>query len=209
MIPIRKIIFFLFKLYIYIKDSISYIIPTLYVKFIFHLFGCKYGNNLNINGNIFIRIIRPNTISLGNNVKIISNFSSNTVGLTNPTVLECLKKGQIIIGNNTGLSSVIISASELVKIGNNVKIGGNVRIFDHDFHSLDFLNRRNGMLDVKNVKSDKIIIEDDVFIGTNSIILKGVHIGANSIIGAGSVVALKKIPSNSIVCGNPAKIINH
>jgi len=51
------------------------------------------------------------------------------------------------------------------------------------------------------------VIGDDVFIGVNSIILKGVNIGPRTIIGAGSVVAIKNIPADSVVYGNPAKII--
>ena len=52
----------------------------------------------------------------------------------------------------------------------------------------------------------EIIIEDDVLIGANVIILKGVHIGARSIIGAGSVVT-KDVPEDCIVAGNPAKVV--
>ena len=77
---------------------------------------------------------------------------------------------------------------------------------DHDFHSLDKEKRKTSD-DKKYIKSEPITIEDDVFIGTNSIILKGVNIGAGTIIGAGSIVTLKNIPSGVIVSGNPAKII--
>ncbi len=54
--------------------------------------------------------------------------------------------------------------------------------------------------------SGKIIVEDNVFIGTNTIILKGVHIGKNSIIGAGSVVT-RDIPSDSVAAGNPCRVM--
>lgn len=54
----------------------------------------------------------------------------------------------------------------------------------------------------------EIIIEDDVLIGTNCIVLKGVHIGARSIIGAGSIVT-KDIPSDCIAAGNPAIVIKN
>jgi len=79
-----------------------------------------------------------------------------------------------------------------------------VRTYDHDFHSLDYLERRS-LSDVKNAASKPIVIGDDVFIGANSIILKGVKIGDRSIVGAGSVVANKEIPPDSLVMGNPAK----
>ncbi len=86
-------------------------------------------------------------------------------------------------------------------------VGGNVRIFDHDFHSLDFRHRRKGGGDSEHIKSAAVIIEDDVFIGANAIILKGVHIGARSVVGAGSVVTSKDIPPDSLIIGNPARIV--
>jgi hypothetical protein len=54
--------------------------------------------------------------------------------------------------------------------------------------------------------SGKVVLEDNVFIGTNTIILKGVRIGKDSIIGAGSVVT-SNIPSGSVAVGNPCRVI--
>ena len=59
---------------------------------------------------------------------------------------------------------------------------------------------------MKNRIDKEIVVNDDVLIGANSIILKGVHIGARSVVGAGSVVT-KDVPSDCIVAGNPAKVI--
>ena len=59
-----------------------------------------------------------------------------------------------------------------------------------------------------DTKSKAIIINDDVLIGSSCIILKGVHIGAHSIIGAGSVVT-KDIPENCIAAGNPCKVVKY
>lgn len=169
--------------------------------------GCRFGKCLRISGNVYFRPNKINSISLGNNVHIIARFLSNTVGLTNPAILECVGDGKIVIGDNSGMSSVIISSRTQIEIGKNVKIGGNSRIFDHDFHSLNYLDRREGGDDFVNVKSLPVCIEDDVFIGTNVLILKGVHIGARTVIAAGSIVAIKKIPPDSFVAGNPAKIL--
>ena len=74
-----------------------------------------------------------------------------------------------------------------------------------DCHSLNYLDRGTEN-DMKNCKCKPIIIEDDVLIGTGSYILKGVHIGARSIIGAGSIVT-SDIPADSIAAGNPARVI--
>ncbi len=61
---------------------------------------------------------------------------------------------------------------------------------------------------LKNIPSASIIIEDDVWTGTRCIILKGVHIGARSIIAAGSVV-VKDIPADCVAGGNPCKVIKN
>lgn len=107
------------------------------------------------------------------------------------------------------MSSPVISSRASVEIGNRVNLGGNVRIYDHDFHSLDPLHRQDASLDQANVKSARVQIDNDVFVGANVMILKGVHIGARSVIGAGSVVALKEIPPDSLVVGNPAKVVRN
>lgn len=186
--------------------KLGFIWPTLRAKLILRLYDCKYGRNLQVCGKVHFRPSATNAIVLGDNVKLTSRFLTNPVGITNPMVFECIKNGRIEIGNNTGLTSTIISARTRVCIGSFVKIGANVRIFDHDFHALEMTHRRDGCADMSNTRSAEIVIEDDVFIGTNSIILKGVHIGRGSIIGAGSVVAIKNIPPLSKVIGNPARI---
>lgn len=77
---------------------------------------------------------------------------------------------------------------------------------DSDAHSLSYVDRRESVQDMKNRIDREIVIGDDVLIGANSIILKGVHIGARSVVGAGSVVT-KDVPEDCIVAGNPAKVI--
>lgn len=191
-----------------IAIRLGFLWPTLRLKFLLKFYHCRYGKNLIASGKIHLRPRAIDTIRIGNNVTLTARFLTNTVGITNPIVLETIDNGSIEIGDNSGLSSVIISSRKKVKIGNFTKIGANTRIFDHDFHSLDYEHRHNSKIDYINTKSEEVIIGDDVFIGTNVIILKGTHIGARSIIGAGSIVALKKIPEDSIVFGNPAKIYN-
>lgn len=102
------------------------------------------------------------------------------------------------------MSSSCIWCINSITIGSHVDIGANCTIMDNDAHSLDYRIRRTPSVDF--AKSAPIVIEDDVLIGTNCIILKGVHIGARSIIGAGSVVT-KDIPSDCIAAGNPCRVI--
>lgn len=122
--------------------------------------------------------------------------------------------GEILIGNNVGISSACLWAQTKISIGNNVNIGADCLIIDTDAHPHDYLIRRRGSVKVfgtsnylKNIPSSPIIIDDDVWIGARCIILKGVHIGARSIIAAGSIV-VKDIPSDCVAGGNPCVLIN-
>lgn len=118
------------------------------------------------------------------------------------------KRASLVIGNNVGASSPSIWVKSFVKIGDNVKIGGDSIILDTDCHSINYLIRRDPKRDGSEANSNSIIIEDDVLIGTRCIILKGVKIGARSIIAAGSVVS-KSIPSDCIAAGNPAVVVRN
>lgn len=174
-----------------------------------YLRGCKrVGNGLRVKGRLHVFSRRNYAIEIGDNVTIVSRFRSNPVGITNPCVLDTLMGGRIEIGGHVGLSGVILSSRSLIRIGDYVKLGGNVRVFDHNYHSLDWERRRNAQLDSADVRTDPVVIEDDVFVGAHAIILQGTHIGARSIVGAGAVVAGLKVPSDSLVIGNPARIVN-
>jgi acetyltransferase-like isoleucine patch superfamily enzyme len=107
------------------------------------------------------------------------------------------------VGANFAMTGGTLCAAEQITIGDNVTIGANCIIVDTDFHPLEVENRR---LNPQDAKTAPIVIEDDVFIGMNCLVLKGVHIGKGSVIGAGSVVT-RDVPAGVIVAGNPARII--
>lgn len=109
------------------------------------------------------------------------------------------------IGDNVGMSNTCIHCHQSIEIGQGVKLGAGVMIFDTDFHSLDWRDRADHTDIEKRIKKP-IVIEPFVFIGANSIILKGVSIGEKSIIGAGSVVS-QDIPAGEIWAGNPVRFI--
>ena len=168
------------------------------------LWGVKYDGLGCFAGRIVIRNTCKGKIRLGRQVTAYANFRLNPIGAASPTLLDVRPGGEIEIGDGTGMSSAIISSCVKIAIGRHCKIGGGVKIIDHNFHSLDAVKRRalGGDEAPRAIK-----IEDDVFIGTNAIILKGTHIGARSVIGAGSVVFGLEIPSDSLVYGNPASIV--
>lgn len=109
--------------------------------------------------------------------------------------------GAITIGSRSriGLGNTIIGP---VKIGNNVNLAQNIIIsgLNHNYSDPDKTIISQG------VNTSEVIIEDDVWIGANSVILAGITIGKHSVIGAGSVV-IRDVPPYSIVVGNPGKII--
>jgi hypothetical protein len=104
---------------------------------------------------------------------------------------------------NFAMTGGTICAAERITIKNNVAVGANTTIIDTDFHPLDPQVRR---LRPQDARTAPILIEDDVFIGMNSLILKGVTIGKGSVVGAGSIVT-KDVPPGVIVAGNPARIV--
>lgn len=191
----------------WVRSIIFRCLSTARLKFILRWLGCRYGQGLIADGKVVVRVRRSGAITLGDNVTLNSRFLSNLVGLTNPTVLCCIREGRISIGDNSGCSGAVFSSRSSITIGKNVNIGGNVRIYDHDFHALDHVARRDTKENMAKCKTTPIVIGDDVFVGANSIILKGVTIGDRCIIGAGSVVTLRDVPADSLVAGNPARII--
>lgn len=177
-----------------------------YNKFIFSLAGVRYGKKLRITNHLYIDIEQDSKISIGNNFIFTSGEAFNALSRNIKGCIHAKTNAQIIIGDNVGISSSCLWAESSIQIGNNVKIGGDCLIMDTDAHSLNYIYRRKYKDDIININSSPIIIEDDVLIGTRCIILKGVTIGKQSIIGSGSIVT-KNIPPNCIAAGNPAKVI--
>lgn len=167
-------------------------------------YGAELGDNIVITGKLNLLVDRANNkIKIGNNFYFSSGDSVNPIA-SNLQGAIYLENGAILnIGNNVGMSSTRMWIHDSITIGNNVKIGACVLITDTDVHPINYIKRRtlnNG------VKSAPIVIEDDAWIGAHCVILKGVTIGARSIIGAGSVIT-KNIPADCIAAGNPCKPI--
>ena len=142
---------------------------------------------------------------IGNDFKCNNKIKSNSIGLIQPCIFNISSSNsKIVIGDNVGISGSTICATTSVTIGNNVLIGSGCLISDTDSHPIDWEDR----LYDRNEKTRKapIVIEDNVFIGARSIILKGVTMGEGAVVGAGSVVS-KDVPPYSIVCGNPARVV--
>lgn len=116
------------------------------------------------------------------------------------TRIEIKTNGFLELGSGYINSDSIIYCSKHISIGNGVFIARGCKIYDCDAH--DIVDKNGKIMN----ESEEIIIGEHVWIGMNSIILKGVTIGDGSIIGAGSIVT-KDVPSKTMVAGNPATII--
>lgn len=152
--------------------------------------------------NIFYGVTNFNrkplsSIKIGNNCDFRSIQISNLIGINRKCTISTLtKEATIIIGNNCGFSGTVIGAFSKIELGDNIRCGANTLITDSNWH---FNDPRSG-------KPKPIMIQDNVWLGVNSIVLKGVTIGKNSVIGANSVV-VNDIPDNVVASGNPCKII--
>jgi acetyltransferase-like isoleucine patch superfamily enzyme len=167
--------------------------------------------------------------SMGNDVKLlpeakIENFAGDpnliTIGsgsVIRGQLVAFPHGGKISIGSDCYLGdNSRIWSGESVLIGNRVFMSHDVNIHDTNSHSIDPHLRYQHFLAIMStghphennvdIVSQAVVIEDDVWIGFNSAILKGVTIGRGAIIAAGSIVT-KDVPPFSIVAGNPAKIV--
>lgn len=134
------------------------------------------------------------------------------------------RNGYISIGNNVNIGGANLISREQIIIGNDVTMAWGITIYDHNSHSInwddrsrdneqcynDFVNFGNSILNKNwdNVKSDRIVIHDKVWIGFDVLILKGVVIGEGAVIGAKSVVT-KDVPAWTVCAGNPAKVVKY
>lgn len=168
--------------------------------------GVQYSKDFNARGLPIIITTLTSRIIIGKRFEMNSGRYHNIIGRQQPCYFVVGKNATLLIGDNVGISSTAIICHDNIVIGNDVRIGGGTVIYDTDFHSLILSDRISKPENIEHIKMGKVLIEDGVFIGAHCIILKGVTIGKNAIIGAGSLVA-KSIPANEIWAGNPAKFV--
>ncbi|WP_232846175.1 acyltransferase [Amphritea pacifica] len=157
-----------------------------------------------------------------------SKENSNSIVIAQDAMVGCefifeSDVGRISVGKGTFINAgTRLISREKISIGSNVTIAWGCTIYDHNSHSINYIDRRNDLKqqlkshrdglsfiegkDWSTVSSLGINIENDVWIGFGCTILKGVTIGEGSIVGAGSVVR-EHVEPWSIVAGNPAKLI--
>ena len=184
-------------------SNIQALIYTPLGHIVFYLNNVHVKKGFIVFGFIKVHVTRRGKVQIGESLKVNSG-DYNLIGRQQKTIFWV--EGDLMIGNNVGMSATALICNHKIYIGNNVTIGGNTVVYDTDFHNLDPKLIANKLTDKNSAIKKPVIIEDNVFIGAHSTILKGVTIGQNSIIGACSVVT-KNVPPNEIWAGNPAKFI--
>jgi acetyltransferase-like isoleucine patch superfamily enzyme len=167
----------------------------------------SYGKNFLSAGSIILDIYPGSQVIFGDNVTIISDSRRcNAAALAHPSKFKTFSpSSKIIIGDRVGLNGTsITSRSKTITIGKDSMIAPNVIIVDSDFHISWPPEMRQQYTGIE--VDGEISIGNNCWIGINSIILKGVTIGDNSIIAAGSVV-IHNIPADSLAAGTPAKVV--
>lgn len=127
------------------------------------------------------------------------------IGLTQRVIIVAKFGGKIVINEGVCMSGCTIYSMDSITIGKNTDIGAGCKIIDNDFHPLPY-SQRYPVEQMDKIKKRPINIGEGCFIGANSIILKGTTLGNNCVVGAGSVVS-GTWPDNSIIAGNPARLI--
>jgi acetyltransferase-like isoleucine patch superfamily enzyme len=163
----------------------------------------RIGRGCRFYGLPIFRRLPGSQINVGARCAFRSAVWSNLAGINHPCILATLGENAIIrIGDDCRVSGTSIGAMQSVIIGNRVMIGTNSSISDTDWHPVDPKRRAAG----EAGRSDPVVIEDDVWLGANVMVLKGVTIGMGSTIAANSVVT-RSIPPGVIAGGVPARTI--
>lgn len=136
-------------------------------------------------------------IEIGRNCKFNSSSTSNWIGVNRPCMISTLKKSaELQIGDGCGFSGTVVGCGIKITLGNNVRCGANTLITDTDWHTDD----------PRSQPDKPVHIEDDVWLGVNVVVLKGVTIGKGTMVGANSLVT-RSLPSGVMAAGIPAKIL--
>ncbi|GAB3177169.1 acyltransferase [Telluribacter humicola] len=156
----------------------------------FSLRNCtQVGKYVTVRG--FPRVEGKGEIIIQNGVKIWSHIGT--------TQISAGRNARIIVGEGTFINTgTILSARHLIQIGRNCQIANQVILMDNDFHGT--VNRD------EEPTPEAIILEDNVWLATRCMVLKGVRIGEGAVVAAGAVVT-KDVPPYTMVGGVPAKVI--
>lgn len=196
----------LFKAWWLYKTNVAPYWHTVFTKLLFAMNGVNLGGHFFSRGIPLVNVSMKGQFRAGTNLTISNGPYYSPTGRNRQCEFIVGENATLLIGNHVGISSSAITCHCQITIGNHVMLGGNTAVYDTNFHSVDANDRKNRSVDKKNTRRAAVIIEDHVFVGAHSTIMKGVTIGHHSVIGACSVVT-KDIPPYQVWAGNPARFI--
>lgn len=179
------------------------ILDTLFIKISAFWWQVDLGSGNQFFGKTFFRKFPDSSVRIGKRCRFRSRVTSNQIGLNRPCMVSTLHSDSCVsVGDDCGFSGTVIAAYSSITIGNRVICGANTTITDTDWHAISMQDRANHI----PPKTAPIVIEDDVWLGMNVIVLRGVTIGAGTMVGAGSIV-IQSLPAGVVAAGQPAKVL--
>jgi acetyltransferase-like isoleucine patch superfamily enzyme len=176
-----------------------------WVRLDFALNGVAWGKGWRVYGSPILQKHRNSRMQFGAHLQLRSSPHSNPLGPNRPVILATWRPGAVLeLGDHFAITGGTICAAERIVVGHGVTVGANTIIVDTDFHPLGPEHRHRNP---NQAAPAPITIEDDVFVGMQCLVLKGVTLGRGCVIGAGSVVT-RDVPPGALAAGNPARVID-
>lgn len=166
--------------------------------------GFTVGRNAKVWGAFSLQLMESGRMEVGDDFHLVSEPRRSAITQFSRAQFTVFSGAVIRLGRHVGLNGTALTAKRRIEIGDDTMIAANVIIVDSDFHAM-WPPELRWTSSTKEFDKE-VIIGRNVWIGMNTVVLKGSRIGDNSIIGAGSVVS-GEIPANCIAAGNPARMI--
>lgn len=166
--------------------------------------GFTVGRHPKIWGACRVTMYSHGRVCIGDDLHMVSSPRRAGITLFSRCSFTTFRGAEILIGDKVGLNGTVFTAKKRIVVGDGTMIAPNVIIVDSDFHAQW---PPEGRFASSTADTDReVVIGKNVWIGMNTVILKGTTIGDNSIIGAMSLVS-GAIPANVIAAGNPVRVI--
>ena len=188
----------LLALFLALRSTYYFIVRVLVCEPFFKAYCTRYGRNLHT--GVFLHWIQGRgELIIGDNVVIDGKCSISFAARFSDTPT-------LMIGDNTGIGhDCSFAIGKKIVIGRHCRIANQVWIFDSPGHAADPIERMAGS-PPRDDEVKPVVIEDNVWIGVRAVIMPGVTIGEGSIVAVGSVV-MTNVPPNTMVAGNPARLL--